>query len=324
MSTDQDQDQDQDQFSGPDGAPVRLRSVPNDLPPHPLTLDFTPLPGHPQWPLRTLPPAVWDNGGWQFNEKLWDPTLYALQLLQDFVTTDWVTGATGVPPNRPDWTQIIPFPPPAPVASPFTFLGWYANQPNHVLFIEHDLEELRNLMENDRQRYMAEIVAQADSATLFFLSMLGITRTSRPNSFRLIHAALRIGEYVGMYFKNKFVRIRPSVLAPGLQPPFGPPGHPSFPNNHCLQSFLVARCLEAVTPTDAATGHSIYQYQLNWLAERIAVNRERAGLHYPSDTAGGRFLARHLFDDYLSQWPQSGGAPSRFTQLLTAAQAEWP
>ena len=83
MSTDQDQDQDQDQFSGPDGAPVRLRSVPNDLPPHPLTLDFTPLPGHPQWPLRTVPPAVWDTGGWQFNEKLWDPTLYALQLLQD-------------------------------------------------------------------------------------------------------------------------------------------------------------------------------------------------------------------------------------------------
>jgi hypothetical protein len=35
MSTDQDQDQDQDQFSGPDGAPTQLRSVPADLPPTP-------------------------------------------------------------------------------------------------------------------------------------------------------------------------------------------------------------------------------------------------------------------------------------------------
>jgi len=318
MSTDQDQDQDQDQFSGPDGAPTRLRSVPIDLPPHPLTLDFTPLPGHPQWPLATLPTAIWDGApGWTFNQKLWDPTLYALQLLQDFVSVDWATAVGN------DWKDIIPFPPPAPSPANEPYLGWYHDRPNHVAFIEHDLEELRNLMENDRQRYLAEIVAQADSATLYFLAMLGITRTSRPNTVRLIQTALRIGEYAGMYVKNQYLRVRPSVLAPGLQPPFGPPGHPSFPNNHCLQSFLVAHCLEAVTKPAAAAA-SIYRDQLYWLAERIAVNRERAGLHYPSDTAGGRFLARHLFDDFLSQWPQPAGAPSRFTQLLTAAQGEWP
>jgi hypothetical protein len=155
MSTDQDQDQDQDQFSGPDGAPTRLRSAPSDLPPHPLTLDFTPVPGHPEWPLDTLPSGVWDgNPGWQFNQRLWDSSLYALQLLQDFVSTNWVTGTGGTPPNRPDWTKIIPFLPPVPVVFPFNFLGWYWNQPNHISFIEHDLEELRNLMENDRQRYL--------------------------------------------------------------------------------------------------------------------------------------------------------------------------
>ncbi|MBV8455964.1 MAG: hypothetical protein JO122_05050 [Acetobacteraceae bacterium] len=323
MSTDQDQDQDQDQFSGPDGAPTRLRSVPIDLPPHPLTLDFTPLPGHPRWPLQELPPAFWDAAapGWQFNPKLWDPTLYALQLLQDFVSVDWAAA----PPNGvgSDWKDIIPFPPPAPAPANEPYLGWYHDRPSHLSFIRHELEELRNLMENDRQRYLAEIVAQADSAILYFLTMLGITRNARPNTFRLIHAALRIGEYVGMYVKNQYLRVRPSVLAPGLQPPFGPPGHPSFPNNHCLQSFLVAHCLEAATPKDAA-GNSIYQDQLNWLAERVAVNRERAGLHYPSDTAGGRFLADHLFTDFLAQWPQPGGGQSRFTQLITAAQGEWP
>jgi hypothetical protein len=322
MSTDQDQDQDQDQFSGPDGAPTQLRSVPVDLPPHPLTLDFTPLPGHPQWPLEELPPALWDAGaaGWQFNQALWDTALYALQLLQDFVSVDWAAAA----PNGvgSDWKDIIPFPPPAETPANDPYLGWYHDRPNHLNFIRRDLEELRNLMENDRQRYLAEIVAQADSAVVYFLTMLGITRSSRPNTFRLIHAALRIGEYVGMYVKNEYLRVRPSVLAPGLQPPFGPPGHPSFPNNHCLQSFLVAHCLESATPKNA-TGISIYHYQLNWLAERIAVNRERAGLHYPSDTAGGRFLARHLFDEFLAKWPQPGGVKSRFTLLMAAAQGEW-
>jgi hypothetical protein len=168
-----------------------------------------------------------------------------------------------------------------------------------------------------------EIVAQADSATVYWLAMLGITRPSKPNTVRLIQAALRIGEYVGMWYKNLFLRVRPSVLAPGLQPPFGPPGHPSFPNNHCLQSYLVAHCLESVTPQDS--GQSIYHDQLYWLAERVAVNRERAALHYPSDTDCGRYLALHLFDDYLSQWPSlSTGGQSRFTQLLTAAGGEWP
>jgi hypothetical protein len=319
MAMDQDQDQDQDQFSGPDGAPTRLRSVPNDLPPHPLTLDFTPLPGHPRWPLEELPPALWDaaSPGWQFNPKLWDPTLYALQLLQDFVSVDWATAVGS------DWKDIIPFPPPAETPANDAYLGWYYDRPHHRAFIRHELEELRNLMENDRQRYLAEIVAQADSAIVYFLAMLGITQSSRPNTFRLIHAALRIGEWVGMYVKNQYLRVRPSVLAPGLQPLFGPPGHPSFPNNHCLQSFLVAHCLEAVTPQDG--GHSIYRPQLNWLAKRVAVNRERAGLHYPSDTEGGRFLADHLFADFLAKWPAlSTGGPSRFTQLLTAAQGEWP
>jgi hypothetical protein len=318
MAMDQDQDQDQDQFSGPDGAPTRLRSVPNDLPPHPLTLDFTPVPGHPQWPLEELPPALWDAAapGWQFNPKLWDSTLYALQLLQDFVSVDWVAAVGS------DWKDIIPFPPPPPTAANDPYLGWYSNRPGHRAFIRHELEELRNLMENDRQRYLSEIVAQADSAIVYFLAMLGITQSSRPNTFRLIHAALRIGEWVGMYVKNRYLRVRPSVLAPGLQPPFGPPGHPSFPNNHCLQSFLVAHCLEAVTPQDG--GHSIYRHQLNWLAWRVAVNRERSGLHYRSDTEGGRFLARHLFDDFLAQWPQPGGVKSRFTLLMDAAQGEWP
>lgn len=302
MSRDQDQDQDQDQLSAGTGGGFALRSVPGDLPFHVLTFDFTPVPGHPHWPLRAIPAARFAQ---DFDDRLWDPSLYALQLLQDFVDTDWVAAAVGSP-----WRDI---------AIPPSTLAWKGNP----VVIEQELEELRVLMENERQRYLAEIVAQANSAEAWWLGMLGITRSSKPHTFRLIAAALRIGEYVGMYFKNVYRRVRPSVLAPGLQPPFGPPGHPSFPNNHCLQGSLVSRCLEAVTPQDG--GQSIYQHQLEWLAWRVGVNRERAGLHYRSDTRAGHAIASALFDNYLNKWPNDAkGNPSRFTALMDAARGEWP
>jgi hypothetical protein len=53
------------------------------------------------------------------------------------------------------------------------------------------------------------------------------------------------------------------------------------------------------------------------LAARIAVNREIAGVHYPSDTEAGRELARKLLPILNS--PQV----PRFEALVTAAAAEW-
>ena len=63
-----------------------------------------------------------------------------------------------------------------------------------------------------------------------------------------------------------------------------------------------------------------YQVQLNWLAERVAVNRERAGLHYPSDTLGGQHLANEVFQLLVNSLP----ANSRFRTMLDDARQEWP
>ena len=37
------------------------------------------------------------------------------------------------------------------------------------------------------------------------------------------------------------------------------------------------------------------QAELDWLAKRVAINRERAGIHYPSDTKGGELAAGNIF-----------------------------
>ena len=54
------------------------------------------------------------------------------------------------------------------------------------------------------------------------------------------------------------------------------------------------------------------------LAERVAFNRERAGLHYKSDSMAGKALAEHC----LSLIKGPGGCP-RILQLIADAQGEW-
>jgi hypothetical protein len=43
-----------------------------------------------------------------------------------------------------------------------------------------------------------------------------------------------------------------------------------------------------------------YKEQLEWLAERVALNRERAGVHYASDSRAGKFLAQECFNRMYS------------------------
>ena len=53
--------------------------------------------------------------------------------------------------------------------------------------------------------------------------------------------------------------------------------------------------------------------ELARIARNVAENREWAGLHYPSDTTGGRELARR-FAPYLRE---------AFRSTFSAAQREW-
>jgi hypothetical protein len=57
------------------------------------------------------------------------------------------------------------------------------------------------------------------------------------------------------------------------------------------------------------------------LALRIARNREIAGLHYPTDSVGGRTLANQIFGNLLSD--DSSSAPvGSYRGAVLAAQSE--
>jgi hypothetical protein len=54
------------------------------------------------------------------------------------------------------------------------------------------------------------------------------------------------------------------------------------------------------------------------LADRIARNRELAGLHYKNDSTGGAELAKALFATLTS------GGVSKFDEAIAEAKSEWP
>lgn len=71
-------------------------------------------------------------------------------------------------------------------------------------------------------------------------------------------------------------------------------------------------CLKAALPAAPLASHGP---ALDWLAERVAFNRERGGFHYASDSLAGKYLAEQCL-------VRLQGTTS-FPGLVTTAKAEW-
>ncbi len=92
-----------------------------------------------------------------------------------------------------------------------------------------------------------------------------------------------------MHWKLVYKRPRPAQVWPGLMPMLPTPPHPAYPSNHATQAWLTAGLLGL-----ALNGHGVLTKYLDALATRIALNRERAGVHFATDSEAGRLLAKAL------------------------------
>ena len=128
---------------------------------------------------------------------------------------------------------------------------------------------------------------------------------------KLVLSAYNDMGVVCFVFKEKFNRIRPSLLAKKFDMRMGTvvaiPGHPAYPSGHATGAFTIAYLLQQLDPENGE------QYRKD--AERIAKNREVGGLHYPSDTEAGRLLARQIVDSLLEN--------KQYLEILTKAKLEW-
>jgi len=221
------------------------------------------------------------------------------------------------------------------VNSPSDALAWTA--------INGELDELVDLMENDRDRYMAEALEQADGIPRYFMQLMAMDAGRKPWTFELIRTGLAIGNLVYMYYKGQYRRVRPSYLCPGLAPAFGPPGHPAFPSGHSFLGNFIALLLLEIPQVAARYGIGMQsdgsvvgkqptwlQYQgddpsvvngpLFWLARRLAKTRERLGLHYQSDSSAGRHLAGGV---WAALFPLKQISVPTLMRVLARARAEW-
>ncbi|MBN8875473.1 MAG: hypothetical protein J0H67_21760 [Rhodospirillales bacterium] len=212
-----------------------------------------------------------------FPEPAWDPVLRAQLLLAEFAATPWQSKVS-LPP--PDTTPQM---------------------------LQSEIDDLIVKQRTLRGERNSEILAQSQDLTQYWADLLMVTPAAKPATWELLSGAMAIGHMVGMVFKAKFNRARPVQLYPALMPSLLTPPHPSYPNNHALQSYLISECL--ILKLEA------FAQPLRELADRVGVNREVAGFHFPSDRRASKKLVEQILP-ILKAGPY-------FKALLDRVGQEW-
>lgn len=215
----------------------------------------------------------------RFPVNAWEPDFYGLAVFADFAGKTWQDDIRLDPPPANDSVQA-----------------------------DAEINELLALAQNERAARLAEIIEQECDFPDLFLRFLMIAPDSYPMTFNLMKVAARVTEMLMAHFKFQFQRARPQQLEPRLMPPVSGRHHASYPSGHAMMSHMMAVCLAEAAPQHLRPG-------LLALADRIARNREVAGVHYPSDSAAGKSVA----DQALKVLQQC----DRYRALLAAAKREW-
>jgi hypothetical protein len=106
---------------------------------------------------------------------------------------------------------------------------------------------------------------------------------------KMVYFFYNIVDPIIFHLKLKYYRIRPSFFDKRVKPWIDVPEHPSYPSGHSTQTHIIAYLMGNKYPEK----RKFYEK----IANRISVNREIGGLHYPSDTKYGKIIARHIVDN---------------------------
>ena len=145
-----------------------------------------------------------------------------------------------------------------------------------------------------REERVPEILAQIDNQHNFWGMLIPVQTDRLKRTRELLEAAVRVAVFVEMRFKHSLACWRPIDYSPQVQPIIDTPGHGALPSGHCTESYVIYEVLMALlnssTETKADEGRRSLNRQFRYLAERIAMNRVIAGVHFPVDNVAGRML----------------------------------
>ena len=164
----------------------------------------------------------------------------------------------------------------------------------------------------DRADRAMEILDQATAvgALNYWTGLMRIDPSQEKSAFLLMLVARKIGEYVAMGLKDVYKMRRPSQVYGQILPIIDPPDTPSFPSSHSLQAHLISGMLKLCV--GSVTGGA-----LDVIADRVARNREIAGVHYAMDSDAGTYAAQKCLDKLSAL-----GNSSLYKTLLALAGGE--
>lgn len=330
-------------------------ATPANLAPIPWALDFSIGNGWRAFPTDQMlnpygrePPMEWRTGDWDPGLRFWTLPFdrHLTEWLQDLdLSSPSVMAAREFAGQCYTWMarRNVPVEQESRIQQAIgrADLAWHAragaSQTERDLAwqqVRRELVDLKDQMEDDRDRFLGEAAGQSFQLPDYFLHLLGIDAAAKPWTVALMNCGSAIGNMVKMQFKSVYRRVRPSTLCAGLVPPWGPPQHPSFPSGHSMVAHLYALLLLEIpqvaerfgvfdeaalvdghagpvgrkpTRDDIFLGHAYgadMHCPLLWLAWRVARGRERIGVHYPSDSAASRHLAAAVWLAMLGKGDQ--------------------
>ena len=125
------------------------------------------------------------------------------------------------------------------------------------------------------------------------------------HTLELLTAFLNSTVLVEQRIKHALAVRRPVEYSPQIQPIIPAPGHGSFPSGHSTEAFMAAFVILALMQGGKAyphgdAGRTVFE-QLMRHAERIAINRTVAGVHFPVDSAAGMVLGLTLSEYWIAR-----------------------
>ncbi|AMJ62447.1 hypothetical protein AXW83_21000 [Bosea sp. PAMC 26642] len=171
---------------------------------------------------------------------------------------------------------------------------------------------------DQRSDRAAEILTQVGYPIDYFASILGLNADANRSTFELIGITQVVTSHVAMVAKHHLACRRPDRLGATVMPMIPTPAHGTFPSAHAAEAFAAATVLEGLLKKlDARPPAERHYPQSGRLirllykqAERIAVNRTVAGVHYPIDTWAGAALGEAVGQIILAKC-QGGHATPR-------------
>jgi membrane-associated phospholipid phosphatase len=182
-------------------------------------------------------------------------------------------------------------------------------RPSIELF-QQQLALMRDYMDQRHER-AAEILSQLGYPIDYFATIMGLNAARNPYTFELIAITQVITSHIAMVAKHHLACRRPDRLGPTVMPMIPTPGHGTFPSAHAAEAFAVATVLDGLLKAIRPAQHYPEPEKLRRLiykqAERIAINRTVAGMHFPVDTWAGATLGVAIGQIIVAKGSKGGG-----------------